>query len=177
MNAIDIVIIIPLIWFAYKGFKNGLIKEVGTLLALILGIWGAVRLSGLTAEYIQTYTDAPLEYIPLIAFGATFLIIVVLIFVLAHLLDKFVDTLKLEWLNKLGGIVFGILKMVFIASALFFIVNQINVKLKIIPDSLTEKSLLYNPLSDVIEIVYPYIEKTAFDKGIENIQLDLPEKE
>jgi membrane protein required for colicin V production len=172
MNAFDIIILIPVIWFAYKGFKNGLIKEVGTLAALVLGIWGAVRLSGFTAEYIESYTNAPLEYIPLIAFGLTFLLIIVVIFLLAHLLDKFVDTLKLDWLNKAGGIVFGVLKMLLIISALMFVVNQLNSKHKFIPNQFTEESILYNPLSDLIEVAYPYIEKTAFEASLpEDVKL------
>jgi membrane protein required for colicin V production len=175
MGIFDIIVIIPVIWFAYKGFKNGLIKELGTLAALILGIWGAVRFSGFTAEYINTNTNAPLEYIPLIAFGLTFLVIVIVVFLLAQLLNKFIDTLKLEWLNKAGGMFFGIAKILLIIGAILFVVNQVNSKHGFITKDFQEKSLLYQPLSDLMETAYPYIKKIAFDTEANMSDMDIIE--
>ena len=45
MNYLDIIIIIPLIWGAYKGFRKGFIIEIASLIALILGIWGGINFS------------------------------------------------------------------------------------------------------------------------------------
>lgn len=175
MGIFDIIVIIPVIWFAFKGFKNGLIKELGTLAALLFGIWGAVRFSGFTADYINSNTNAPLEYIPLIAFGVTFLIIVILVFLLAQILNKFVNTLKLEWLNKAGGMLFGIIKILFIIGAILFVINQLNSKYEFIPKDLQEKSLLYTPLSELIETTYPYIKKISFDQSLNFSDIEIIE--
>jgi membrane protein required for colicin V production len=42
MNWIDIAIVVILILSMVMGFINGLVKEVASLAALILGIWGAI---------------------------------------------------------------------------------------------------------------------------------------
>jgi membrane protein required for colicin V production len=47
MNYIDIIIGIVLIVSAISGFRKGLIVEVASLAALILGIWGAIHFSGI----------------------------------------------------------------------------------------------------------------------------------
>ena len=43
MNYIDIIILVIIGYGLVKGFINGLIIEVASVLALILGIWGAIR--------------------------------------------------------------------------------------------------------------------------------------
>ncbi|MBP8992270.1 MAG: CvpA family protein, partial [Bacteroidales bacterium] len=43
MFFIDIILIIIFIYFIYKGVKNGLIKELASLLALTLGIFLSIK--------------------------------------------------------------------------------------------------------------------------------------
>ena len=45
MNFIDVLILIPVIYAAWKGFKHGLIIEVFTLLALVVGIYAGIHFS------------------------------------------------------------------------------------------------------------------------------------
>ncbi len=54
MNYIDLIIAIPLVWGVFVGFKNGLIIEVASLAALLLGIFGAIHFSDLTANFLVT---------------------------------------------------------------------------------------------------------------------------
>ena len=49
MNWIDFVIIILLVFGLARGYINGFVKELASLLALILGIWGAIKFSTWTA--------------------------------------------------------------------------------------------------------------------------------
>jgi membrane protein required for colicin V production len=43
MNYLDIILAIPLLWGLYKGVSKGIIKELASLVALIVGIYGAVH--------------------------------------------------------------------------------------------------------------------------------------
>lgn len=43
MNFLDLIIILPLIYAAYKGFKHGFIIELFTLLAIIVGIYVGIH--------------------------------------------------------------------------------------------------------------------------------------
>ena len=49
MNWLDAFIVVVLILSLVTGFINGLVKEVASLTALILGIWGAIKFSTFTA--------------------------------------------------------------------------------------------------------------------------------
>ncbi len=44
MNILDIIFLVPLLFALYRGFKKGLIHMIASLLALILGIVGAMKL-------------------------------------------------------------------------------------------------------------------------------------
>ena len=39
MNWIDIIVLIPLCWYAFRGFKNGFLMEIISLAALFLGLF------------------------------------------------------------------------------------------------------------------------------------------
>ncbi len=92
MNWIDFIIIILLVFGLARGFINGFIKELASLLALILGIWGAIKFSAFTAGKLYDYFDMTGQYVGIIAFLITFVIIVVIIHFIGMLVDKFVET-------------------------------------------------------------------------------------
>ena len=75
MNSIDILLVIPLIYGAWKGFKHGLIIEVFTLLALFVGIYVGIHFSDFTARLLREHLGLTSKYLPIIAFTITFLAI------------------------------------------------------------------------------------------------------
>ena len=55
MNFLDIIIAIPLVYGAYKGFRNGFIMEIFTILALFVGLYAAFTFSDqLTGMFVDT---------------------------------------------------------------------------------------------------------------------------
>lgn len=44
VNYIDVIILLPLVYGAYKGFSQGLIVEMSTLFALVLGVFYLVEI-------------------------------------------------------------------------------------------------------------------------------------
>ena len=73
MNYIDILLLIPIIYAAWKGFKHGLIIEIFTLLALFVGIYVGIHFSDFTAKYLRESLGFESKYLPIIAFTLTFL--------------------------------------------------------------------------------------------------------
>ncbi|MDT8402303.1 MAG: CvpA family protein, partial [Bacteroidales bacterium] len=76
MNYIDIIILAFIAWAIYRGFKNGLFVEIASIAALVLGIWGSIRFSWFTQNKLIEYFDMQGEYLGLIAFIITFIVIV-----------------------------------------------------------------------------------------------------
>jgi membrane protein required for colicin V production len=164
MNYIDIIILVPCLWFAFKGFKNGFFKEIASLGALIIGLWLAVSFSDFLGGVIQGETDFVKDsYIPIVSFVVIFIGVVVLVHLLSKALDKLIKAIALGWLNKMAGMVFGLAKAILILAGLLFIINQfLIVKSAILPPQIVHESFLYQPLMDIIDYLYPHIENIKF---------------
>ena len=154
MNFIDIIILLILLFFGYKGFKNGLVKELGSLIALIAGIFLAIRFSDFVASKLPKTESISSEYLPIISFAIILIAVIILVLVFAKLLDQFVKLIKLQWLNRLAGVAFATIKLALILGGLFFLICQLNVKAQIIPNSFFDKSLLYKPIMSIFNFVF-----------------------
>jgi len=166
MNFLDIILIIPIIWLAYKGFKKGLIIELTSLLALVLGVYLAYYFSDYAADFLRDTFDVGKKYMPIISFALTFIVVVIAVFIIGKMLEKFVDIILLGFINKIAGSFFGILKAVFILSIIIYIINGFDHNHNIISNKLRDNSLLYNPISSVAEIILPKLDFNKIKNSI-----------
>jgi membrane protein required for colicin V production len=170
MNWIDATIVVILIISMVMGFINGLVKEVASLAALILGIWGAIKFSAFTAEKLYDYFDMSGQYVGVVAFLITFGIIVVIIHFIGIIVNKIVDAVALSFVNRLLGIVFGLLKSVLIMSVLFVVLNSIDARKSFLPKDTIEESIFYNPISDIAAAIFPIIGEGGFYRSFDRFK-------
>jgi len=170
MNWIDLAIVVVLILSMVMGFINGLVKEVASLAALILGIWGAIKFSTFTAAKLYDYFDMTGQYVGVIAFIITFAIIVVIIHFIGIIADKIVNAVSLGFVNRLLGIVFGLLKSVLIMSVFFVVLNVINDKRHFLPEDKIEQSIFFNPISDIAPVIFPIIGEGGFGQSFDRFK-------
>jgi len=155
MNYFDIVIIIPLIWGAYKGFRKGLVIELASFIALGLGIWGGVKFSSFSAHYLSEVIQISEKVMPLISFSITFILIVVVVFFIAKMIERIIKFVALGFFNKAFGSLFGMLKFGLIISVVLNLVNLLNTKVEFISPTLKDTSLLYIPVSKIGAVIVP----------------------
>jgi membrane protein required for colicin V production len=157
LNYFDIIFAILLLWSAYRGITKGFLIMAASLVALVLGVWGAIRFSDLTATLLIENLDLQSKYTALIAFAITFIAIVIGVHLLARALDKLVKAVALGFANKLAGLVFAVLKTAFLISIVLVILNSIDRRAPFIPQEHKENSLLYSPLSKLAPAIFPYL--------------------
>jgi membrane protein required for colicin V production len=170
MNWIDAVIVIVLILSMAGGFINGLVKEIASLAALILGIWGAIKFSTFTAGKLYDYFDMTGQFVGIIAFIITFGIIVVVIHFIGIIADKIINSISLGFVNRLLGIAFGLIKTVIIMSVFFVVLNVIDSKRPFLPREKIESSVFYNPISDIAPAIFPIIGEGSFNKSFDRFK-------
>ena len=147
MNWLDFVIVLPVCWFAFKGFKNGLIKELATISALVLGIWATCRFS----DYVATLLgDA--EWVHILAFIITFLAVLILVYLFGNFVEKVVTLVVPKFINRLFGFIFGVGKVLLIFSLLLFVISTIDTESKVLTCAITKDSLLYH----YVQPIFPY---------------------
>jgi len=164
MNYFDIVVGGILLLALIKGFKKGLVIELATLAALVLGILGAIKFSDITEQYLSQQINS--GHIGLIAFFVTFILIVIGVHIIAKMLDKLVSAVALGLINRILGAAFSVLKYAFIISVLMAVFNSFDEKFNIIPDK--QKSILYIPVSKLALTIFPYLHFDDIKKKAED---------
>jgi membrane protein required for colicin V production len=170
MNYIDLIIIVVLIIGLARGFIDGFIKEFASLLALVLGIWGAIRFSSLMAEKLYDFFDMTGKYVGIIAFLITFIVIVIIVHFIGLLVDKFVESISLGFINRILGLVFGLIKNALILSVIFVILNAIEAKHHFLPKEAIANSRFYHPIADIAPAIFPIIGEGSFDKSFDRFK-------
>jgi membrane protein required for colicin V production len=149
MNILDLILAIPIVWLAIRGFIKGLIVSLVTLAALILGIWAGIRFSAEAGQFLGTFISVDASYLPLIAFTAIIVVVMIVAFIFGKLIEKVVDLMALGLVNKLLGALFGILKAVVLLSFILYLITWFDQKEKLITPAMKENSMLYKPGSSV----------------------------
>ena len=123
---IDIIIAVALIIAIFKGYQQGLIVALFSVLAFIIGIAAAMKLSTVVAGYIGKAVEVSDQWLPVISFVVVFLIVVLLIHWGAKLIQKTVQLAMLGWVNRLGGVLLFCVLYILIFSVLIFYAEQVS---------------------------------------------------
>lgn len=139
----DIILTVPLLWGVYRGFCKGFIIELASLIALALGIYGAIKFSGYLSGFLKESFLYDSQYLPVISFAITFILIVIGVHLLARLIETIVNIAALKPVNKIAGALFGLFKAGLIIFILLFILKSTDEKLKWLPEELKTESYFY----------------------------------
>jgi len=158
MNILDIIIGVPIIWMAYRGFSKGFIIEIATLIGLVAGIYAAMHFSFFTTDILKDYFTLNEKYMSILSFTVTFIVVVILVVFIGRLLEKFVSIVALGFLDKLIGGIFGIIKSALIVSVLLFIITSFDTHNNIISNKTKANSVLYKPIASIVPTILPMID-------------------
>ena len=145
MKLLDILLAIPLLFFIYKGWKKGLVREVATLVGLLAGIWACVHLSQQVAEWLNLDSENAV----LIAFIVTFLAVLVLTYMLGRCVEGLMKAVHLSLLNRLAGALLSMAKALCILAVLLNYIVLFDRQELILKPEVKESSKLYKPVYNV----------------------------
>lgn len=170
MNWLDIILVVPVAWLAYKGFKKGLVIEIFSLLALLAGIYGGIHFSDFTTEVLTNDFKFTSEYMPVISFGVTFILIVVLVYYVGKLLEKVIKMMAIGIVNKISGSLFGMLKALLLLSLLLVLVDAIDHRTNFLPEDQVNNSLMYKPIKGLCAQIFPMIEDSVIYDRLQDLR-------
>ena len=119
LNYIDIAVVCLAVYGLGRGAFRGFFVEIASLLALVLGVFGALHFSSFTAHLLSNYIEW--EYLSLLAFALTFIGIIIGVAWIGKLLTKLAKVILLGFLNRLLGAIFGTCKWLVICGVLVWI--------------------------------------------------------
>ncbi|HQU56048.1 MAG TPA: CvpA family protein [Chitinophagaceae bacterium] len=103
---LDALFILNLFYAVWRGYRRGLIVGLFSLLAGIIGLSAAMKLSVVMAGFLHHQLHLDGEWLPVLSFILVFIVVVLLIRIGAKAIEKTIQFAMLGWLNKLGGILF-----------------------------------------------------------------------
>ena len=155
MKILDTVILIAILWFAFRGFRKGFVDGVFSLLAVIAGGWAMVHFSDTTYTWLRWEG----ENAHLAASGITFMGVIILVFMLGKIVKGVVTIILPEILDKLAGILLGGLKVLLFFGAIFHLIYSVDVTEKILTKEQKKASFFYQPSLSLADFLIPQIEK------------------
>jgi membrane protein required for colicin V production len=129
MKTLDIILLIPLFFGAYLGFKKGLLLEIVSLVALVLAIVGAFKLLDFGMDLLQPYFENWEQALPIISFVLLFIAILLIVNLVGKIVKKILDMTLLGGLDNFAGAVIGLLKWAFGVSLILWLGESINISI------------------------------------------------
>jgi membrane protein required for colicin V production len=179
MNTLDVLILLALAGGIVRGFSTGVIRQVASLVGLVLAFLLAVRLMKPVGHVVVGSLGVSEAVGPLLGFILVFLVVEVGVYALVRLVEALVGALKLTVLNRVMGGAAGGVKVGIALSVLFLFLGGLG-----LPDEhLRENSALFAPVASVLPTAWSYVEgvmpevEQLSDKFSHQIEAQLPESE
>ncbi|MEO5782322.1 MAG: CvpA family protein [Ginsengibacter sp.] len=122
---IDIAFVLVMILAIFKGISKGLILGIFSLLAFIIGLAAALKLSVIVAGWLNNSAGTFAKWLPLISFMLVFIAVVLLINLAARIIKKTMQFVMLGWLDRIGGIVLYVIIYTIIFSIFLFFADKL----------------------------------------------------
>ena len=177
MDTIDIIILIIIALFVYKGIRLGLIEAVGGIIGLFVGAYMAGLYFDEAAEMLVNLLFGSETLASIVGFLLVFIIVNRAIALIFWLIDKVFNIIAiipfLKTFNRLLGGLFGLLEaLIFIGIIVFF--------LNLLPftgglQTSIENSRFAPAMETVGKIADPFLPDTLVDLPFDFAGADLPD--
>jgi membrane protein required for colicin V production len=137
---LDLIFAVIIVFAILRGYQRGLIVGLFSLVAVIIGLAAAMKLSTVVAGYIGKAVKVSDEWLPIISFAVVFLIVILLIRLGVNAIERTIEVAMLGWVNKIGGIIFFAAIYTVVFSVLLFYAEQV----KLIQPETINKSVTYS---------------------------------
>lgn len=156
MNWIDITILVLLAVTTIKGLFDGFVKQVSSLLGIVLGIaFAGLFFQGFKSLLLKFFSDMPEVIATALGYIIAFLIIFVVIRCVGILLHKIFRAASLGSVDYFFGGVLGAVKCLLIVSLLLNAIDRIDPEAKyLIPKKVKQSSYLYYTVKSIVPTLY-----------------------
>lgn len=150
---LDIVFLVPLLWGAYSGFKKGLIAQVLGLTSLFAGVWLGVNYQEMVSPFLIEKVQE--KYLSISCFIVLFFSVIILGTITTKIIEKFANFIQLKLINKLVGLILGVLKISSFFVIAVSIIQTWDSQSIMIDQSTKENSLFFPVFNNIGNSILP----------------------
>ncbi len=122
-NIVDVAIVAIAFFAAVAGAVRGFALEFSSRAGFLVGFVIALVFSHLGANLVLDTFSLPLFWSTLIAFIVFFIIGYLLVMAVGSLLDRTLDAMGLEWLDRLLGLVLGVIEVFVVVAFIIYLLD------------------------------------------------------
>ena len=123
INILDIILFLGILISLIIGYSRGFVKEALSIINWLLAAWLAFKyyfnLKTITLNFIETNIIADA-----ISFGILFIFSIIILTILSNLISKNIKNSLLAPLDRIMGMIFGIIRAILLIIVLFLAGNQ-----------------------------------------------------
>ena len=165
---LDIVFLVPLLWGAYSGFKKGLIAQVLGLTSLFAGVWLGVNYQEMVSPFLIEKVQE--KYLSISCFIVLFFLVIILGAITTKIMEKFANFIQLKLINKLVGLILGVLKISSFLVIAVSIIQTWDSQSIMIDQSTKENSLFFPVFNNIGNSILPNLNHNNLLDHIPNIK-------
>lgn len=144
--ALDWFILVVLIGGLIRGFTVGAVRQVGSLIGLVVALLVSVEFMESVGALIVSSLGLSEALAPLAGFTVLFLGVYLVSLILSQVVEQILDSLSLSLVNRTAGGAVGGVKAALLLSLLFLVLSGIEM-----PDQQTRReSALYAPVAQLL---------------------------
>lgn len=152
MNFLDLLILLPIAYVAYRGFVNGFFREVFGIVGIVLAVYLTFKYMGDVAGMVAPYVENP-DRATIITGIVMFIGIIVIVQLIAAGLEKLFKAAKLGAVNKLAGMLFGALKSAIFVSSILLLLAGVGIP----SDETASNSASYPVVITVAPVTFDFV--------------------
>ena len=165
---LDIVFLVPLLWGAYSGFKKGLIAQLLGLTSLFAGVWLGVNYQEMVSPFLIEKVQE--KYLSISCFIVLFFSVIILGAITTKIMEKFANFIQLKLINKLVGLILGVLKISSFLVIAVSIIQTWDSQSIMIDQSTKENSLFFPVFNNIGNSILPNLNHNNLLDHIPNIK-------
>jgi len=123
LNWLDAAIAIVLVILIVLGFRKGLIGSVVPLFGVVIGILLAGRFYGSVAGWLSNWLQSEAQA-KIAGFALIFILVMVVALIVAAFMRRFLSLLLLGWVDKVGGLAFGLVMGAVVCGTLLALASK-----------------------------------------------------
>lgn len=150
MNGFDILFIVLLALGAWRGWTNGLLKEVLGLIGVFAGFYVAYLLYEQVGCQLAPRIGTSPSVASIIAFALIWMGVPLLLGLIGSLLTKVLEWIGLEGVNNLGGVLVSLIKYWLILGAFANVLSITH----LVPEETLQQSILFEPMRQTTSIAF-----------------------
>jgi membrane protein required for colicin V production len=151
MSTLDIAIILLICWSVYHGWKQGLLKEIISMVGFFIGLFVAFQLyttfGDALAPHISSNSGVGGFFGKVIAFIAIWIIVPILLGIVGNILTKSLKGLHLGFPNSVGGMLVSLFKYLILMSFVLCAMGFVG----IVSPEKKQSSHFYKPVTSIVK--------------------------